>query len=373
MTCAEYTRWFSPYVDALLGDPERRQLEDHLQGCAGCRRELDALRQMLHALHTMEQPSAPDLVPGIHEKLSPVPWWRALVQRVAAPWPASLPWHGLALAATALLVVFVVSLPRTATRGRLVQLASSRSSETPQTSTGMNERAFVGQEQRGNYDPYYLDNGKLKQKADEQNLGELHIAAELTARLVSPPALPQHEDMDRNGAFQDEVSFAKSVDEAENIASLSGWASVGKAAGLSAAASGVASSATEPQPPAAAPEEPAKFVSGAQAYVQQAAGQKSKSPHTVPTVIQATWLVADFASAAAQVEAWVGAGEGFAIATNEHHLSVKLPASRVAEFLTKCSTPAHPPMALVGGRAPTVPATQDALWVTISLELVLPQ
>ena len=122
-----------------------------------------------------------------------------------------------------------------------------------------------------------------------------------------------------------------------------------------------ASSVDESQPAASAPEEPAKSVSDAAAY-GQIVGQTTKSPHTVPEVIQVTWQVADFAASTAQVEAWVSAGEGVAIATNEHHLSVKLPASRVAEFLAKFSS-----------QPTTAPSTQGSLWVTISLELVLSQ
>ena len=54
MTCTDYKRWFSPYLDAILAKPERSQLEAHLTGCAGCRGELDALRHMLESLRAME-------------------------------------------------------------------------------------------------------------------------------------------------------------------------------------------------------------------------------------------------------------------------------------------------------------------------------
>lgn len=110
--CAQYQRWFSPYVDEHLTRPQRAELEEHLTRCEGCRRDLVSLVQMLQTLRRMEQPEAPNLLPGIHAKLTRVSWWQRLAQRFLAPWPASLPLHGLAVATTALLVVVSLGIPR---------------------------------------------------------------------------------------------------------------------------------------------------------------------------------------------------------------------------------------------------------------------
>ena len=111
MSCAEFARWFSPYVDGVLAPDERRQLENHLGGCVHCRGELASLQQMLQTLRTMGPPTVPELLPGIHQRLEQAPWWRVALQRFTAPWPASLPWHGLALATTAALVAIMVVVP----------------------------------------------------------------------------------------------------------------------------------------------------------------------------------------------------------------------------------------------------------------------
>jgi len=111
MTCAEYQRWFSPYLDGLLQLADRATLEEHLKSCPHCRSDLASLREMLRSLRTMEPPTVPNLLPGIHQKLAATPWWATLGQRFLAPWPVSLPLHSLALATTAFLVVVLVESP----------------------------------------------------------------------------------------------------------------------------------------------------------------------------------------------------------------------------------------------------------------------
>ncbi|MBI2174626.1 MAG: zf-HC2 domain-containing protein, partial [Candidatus Omnitrophica bacterium] len=112
MTCEGFRRWLSSYVDGKLAAGECAQLEDHLNGCAGCRAELASLKEMLRFLRSMEPVEEPHLLPGVRQKLAAKPWWRQLVDGFLAPWPQSLPLHSLALATTAVLVVVVVALPR---------------------------------------------------------------------------------------------------------------------------------------------------------------------------------------------------------------------------------------------------------------------
>ncbi|MBI3321893.1 MAG: zf-HC2 domain-containing protein [Candidatus Omnitrophica bacterium] len=80
-----------------------------------------------------------------------------------------------------------------------------------------------------------------------------------------------------------------------------------------------------------------------------------------PEPLQVQWQVADVAAAASQISGWVIARKGLAVATNEHHLSIKLPASAVPEFLRQFST--NPPAA---------PDPTQPVWITISLELIQP-
>ena len=158
MNCNDYKRWFSPYVDGLLKSEERAQFEVHLRECAHCSTDLQSLQQMLQALKTMEQPEVPNLLPAIHEQLEREPVWRALVRRLLAPWPQSLPIHGLALATTVLLVVVVTAVPRYfgsreyAARGKGGAIQLARALE------GRNSE-IVNQQERpqGQYEPYYGD------------------------------------------------------------------------------------------------------------------------------------------------------------------------------------------------------------------------
>ena len=110
MDCQAAKHRLSPYVDVQLPDAERQELETHLQGCPLCRSELSSLTQMLRVLRTVKAPASPDLVPGVRERLARRPWRRRLP--VALPRLSLQPVHGLALVATAVLVVVVVGLPR---------------------------------------------------------------------------------------------------------------------------------------------------------------------------------------------------------------------------------------------------------------------
>ena len=85
------------------------------------------------------------------------------------------------------------------------------------------------------------------------------------------------------------------------------------------------------------------------------------SPNAVPGLLQMRWQVADLHAAAAQVSEWVSARRGFAVATNEHHLSISLPASEVSSFIQQFSSGA--------ASTPEAPESSHPSWVSISLEL----
>src|SRR3989338_4858350 len=111
MDCTTIQRWFSPYLDGLLKASERATMEAHLTSCARCRRDLDSLKQMLASLSAMKTTETPNLLPGIRAQLTRRPWWERAAARFLAPWPESLPWHGLALAGSAALISIMVVMP----------------------------------------------------------------------------------------------------------------------------------------------------------------------------------------------------------------------------------------------------------------------
>ncbi len=126
MTCHDMQQWLSAYVDGQLQQSQRSQLEVHLATCAACQTELASLRSMLDTLHSLKQPQAPDLLSGIHARLSRKPVWQRFAQRFLAPWPQSLPWHGLALAMSAMLVIIVSNHPIPAKSPQLARLLGDR-------------------------------------------------------------------------------------------------------------------------------------------------------------------------------------------------------------------------------------------------------
>ncbi|MBI3323898.1 MAG: zf-HC2 domain-containing protein [Candidatus Omnitrophica bacterium] len=169
MTCAEYKRWLSPYVDEALEPAERAQLDEHLGRCVRCRAELDGLARMVQALRRLDAPAAPDLLPAVRARLAgSSPAWRAAFARFLAPWPSSLPLHGAALATAALLVVMVARVPLKRAvedrgRQRADQLGEPWSSGEATDSVEAERKGALAQGQRTpaaqslarQYEPYY--------------------------------------------------------------------------------------------------------------------------------------------------------------------------------------------------------------------------
>ena len=363
MTCAEYRRWLSPYVDSVL-EPERRaELDDHLQDCGSCRQELASLQGMLQTLRTLEPLPAPDLVPGIRRKLDATSWWRRLALRFAAPWPVSLPLHGLALATTALLVVVVANLPGVARRDRLAQermeVFAKPAEEIPK------ERASEAkQKQEAGYAGDRLAASapaaeKLAFRAGELEAESKNRDVEKDQQVILQGSLGQGETYGGVADF-DTSNALTSTKEGTEHGKLSRSLTSTNAAGAGRADSPARESLRKQASTPAAPE-----PSGG-----------ALEP------IQAQWRVADFAAAASEVSAWVSARQGLAVATNDHHLSIKLPSSAVPDFLQQFTTePGTPPTGGVGdgsaeGRSPrptdppAAPDPTQPLWLTISLELV---
>jgi len=101
-------------------------------------------------------------------------------------------------------------------------------------------------------------------------------------------------------------------------------------------------------------------MAGPDNLAMKVATKPSQAQRPVSTLLQVQWRVSDLQAAISQVLEWVQARQGMAVATNEHHLSVKLPASEVPPFLAQFSS----------GPPPEFATEQPAHWVTVSLELV---
>lgn len=78
---AMHDQWndrLSEYIDGELEPAERRDLETHLAGCAGCRADLAALRAVVTRARSLaDTPPASNLWPGVAARIDPPPARRA--------------------------------------------------------------------------------------------------------------------------------------------------------------------------------------------------------------------------------------------------------------------------------------------------------
>ena len=76
MSCSPFD--LRDYFLKELTDPEKRQIELHVKGCAPCREELDRLRHTETALFSLREEEIPQRIAFVSDKIfEPSPWRRA--------------------------------------------------------------------------------------------------------------------------------------------------------------------------------------------------------------------------------------------------------------------------------------------------------
>jgi anti-sigma factor RsiW len=134
MTCQQAFELLNDYVDGTLDEAQHQELELHLAGCSGCRKEERALRAFLAEAvsHKRETPPPRDLWPAIAERIERqqriLPFLRpgSALRRYAPPLVA------VAAAAAIALVSHMNVGPKpveTAPSGTLQQASTSASSD----------------------------------------------------------------------------------------------------------------------------------------------------------------------------------------------------------------------------------------------------
>jgi anti-sigma factor RsiW len=105
MTCDDVRPQLPDFVLGSLDDADERGLRRHLRGCAGCRRELDALHEGLGVFASTLQRAAP---PELHDRVMDVlsKEWTEGAGQARPRMPASRGWR---IARAASLTVAVVS------------------------------------------------------------------------------------------------------------------------------------------------------------------------------------------------------------------------------------------------------------------------
>jgi anti-sigma factor RsiW len=97
MTCQEVGERLSAWLDRELPPAEHDGIAAHLEGCAGCRRELARLRALEAALGKLAAPVPPRVAEKVAARLK-----ERQVARDRRPW-----WQSLALAASLVLGIYL--------------------------------------------------------------------------------------------------------------------------------------------------------------------------------------------------------------------------------------------------------------------------
>jgi hypothetical protein len=104
MTCDDVRTQLPDFVLGSLDDADERDLRRHLRGCAGCRRELDALREGLGVFaSTLQRPAPPELHDRVMDVLSEE--WTEGGGHARSRVPASRGWRIALVASLTLAVV----------------------------------------------------------------------------------------------------------------------------------------------------------------------------------------------------------------------------------------------------------------------------
>jgi hypothetical protein len=108
MTCDETRDTLSAYLDEALSPEERSLVDAHLEGCAECRRELEALRGTIALLQRVEPARAPvGFVDRVVAAARPRPWYRRAADAVFLPLSVKLPLEAAAVVMVGLLAVYL--------------------------------------------------------------------------------------------------------------------------------------------------------------------------------------------------------------------------------------------------------------------------
>lgn len=334
--CSAYHEWLSPYVDDQLEADRRRELEVHLTSCSHCSEELASLRQMLATLRSLDAPPAPDLLPGIRRKLAAAPWWRALAEQFTAPWPSSLPWHGLALAMTSLLVIVIVNTPRMRKASVLERSYDASPRVVAKDDVG-------GEKVGGTERAVTVANAPLAQTPAEESM-----------RADQDYSKLKYGEQGGGGAFQQGIkieSISRAIARNSAVSSTEAPASPGLGGRMEDAAA--------PLPPRPSPT--GRERSGA---ADELAEFIKSSPviQGATAALELRWEVQDPTATAQRILEWVRANGGLAVATSETHLSIQLPTAILHAFLQAWGP--------AGSVFPQEVPEPVPAWITLSLDLV---
>jgi anti-sigma factor RsiW len=106
VTCEDIRKLLNPYADGELGLTQGLEIEDHLRGCDGCRRELESIRALRKAI--MENATYHDAPDDLEVGVRAAAGLRSRAQADREPYLPPFGWGLIAMAAiVALVLVFM--------------------------------------------------------------------------------------------------------------------------------------------------------------------------------------------------------------------------------------------------------------------------
>jgi predicted anti-sigma-YlaC factor YlaD len=69
LACIELTEMLSAYLDDEVGPEQRRRIDDHLKGCAGCRAAMEQFRTVIRLSGRLTPEDVASLDPLVRDRL----------------------------------------------------------------------------------------------------------------------------------------------------------------------------------------------------------------------------------------------------------------------------------------------------------------
>lgn len=354
MMCGNVREALSAYVDGALPEAARASTTAHLKACPECRHELDALQAMVTRLRAQPLPEGPDLVAGVRRKLEPAR------RRMVFVWPS---WHVLALAGSAAAVMLLVVSPAFKLRRR----ASGDGMQLAQYSTQAQQLApRMNAVRQGSRMAYEAEHLKQDMSAQRELAKELGFAAAGEDKRMAGGA-----SQARDASLADSVVPADATPKDRIAGRLFAQAETSMQI-LSNAGNGPLDAAALEADAAATAASTLVATGAPAAPVDAAPAKSSTSARAIAPLVQLRLPAADAAAAAQELIAWVEAQGGFAVQTMERRLAIKLPPSVVADFAAQFPD-AHPADPVAAPLSAMNTEASQALWVSLSLELTVPE
>ena len=109
MKCEEAREHLSAYLDDMLEQDIRVQLEDHLKKCEGCNTELSDLKSLIDSVSSLDQVTAPwDFLDNVKRRLEPRFNLPKFIKAIFLPLQIKIPIQAATVAVSVLLVLVMV-------------------------------------------------------------------------------------------------------------------------------------------------------------------------------------------------------------------------------------------------------------------------